>query len=73
MIKEPLLTEAEKSSALWKKLKAHLEERLELNRKKNDGDLTEIQTAKLRGRNSELKHLIDLDNPSPSQQMDAPE
>lgn len=45
-----VLTNIERQSGLWMRLENHIKERLETLRKQNDGDLTEIQTAKLRGR-----------------------
>lgn len=61
------LTEAEKISALWIRLHAHLSEKLEIARKKNDGDLTPDQTAKLRGRISALKEILALSETEPVQ------
>lgn len=66
------LTEAEKQSALWEKLKAHFDERLQSFRKQNDQDLNERQTAEIRGRIKELKYVIDLET-SPSNLTDANE
>lgn len=57
------LTEQELRSALWLKLEAHMRERLASNRKRNDGDLDAAETAKTRGRNLELRHLLAL-NPN---------
>lgn len=61
------LTGSEIHSALWKKIKEHLEERIALNRKKNDGDLTPERTAKVRGRIAEDFYVLGLGQP------DAPE
>lgn len=66
------LTEAEKQSALWSKLKKHFEERLQSSRLKNDQDLSDKETAELRGRIKELKYVIDLET-SPSNLTDADE
>lgn len=60
------LNAAEKNSAVWLKIKAHLEERLEKVRLQNDADLTPDQTAKLRGRIAEIKSFLALENPPPS-------
>lgn len=59
------LTHVEAQSALWLKLKKHLEERLDVLRAKNDGDLDTTETARLRGRIAALKELIALEDPSP--------
>lgn len=62
---EPLLTPTERDSPVWRKIKAHAEQRLESARKANDTNLDERKTAKLRGRIAELKHLATLDQPAP--------
>lgn len=54
------LTHMERESALWKKIEAHLNERIEVCRRKNDGDLNEIETAKLRGALSAFKQMLAL-------------
>lgn len=61
------LTTAETHGALWQKLKDHLEDRLAEHRRKNDGDLDATQTARLRGRIAELKVLLDLATPEPTE------
>lgn len=55
----------EKQSALWRKIEAHLLSRLALMRQRNDGNLDPTETAKVRGRITELKDLIALGEPSP--------
>lgn len=60
-----VLTEIDIESGTWKKIKAHLEKRLQETREKNDGDKNEEATAKLRGRIAELKYLAALDSPAP--------
>lgn len=59
------LNAVEKQSALWRKLEQHLTERLATMRQKNDGNLDPLETAKVRGRITELKDLIALGEPSP--------
>lgn len=54
------LSEVDILSGTWQKLSAHLKERIELNRKKNDSDLDPIATAKLRARIKELQYLLSL-------------
>lgn len=60
-MKEPLLAEHERHSAVWMKLKAHYEKRLALLREQNDADLNDEQTAKKRGRIAEVKDFLALD------------
>jgi len=48
------------TSDTWKALVIRYESRLEDLRRKNDGDLNEIQTAKLRGRINEIRELLAL-------------
>jgi len=57
------LTAGEIQSALWQKLGAYLEERLDRYRLKNDGNLDHDYTAKLRGRIAELKEMLALAEP----------
>ena len=58
---EPVLNQQDRQSATWLRLKRHLEERLQKLRVKNDRDLDERVTARLRGAIEELKHLCSLD------------
>lgn len=55
------LTEQDKSTGLWLRLKAHMEDRLADARKRNDALLSEPETAALRGEIKTLKALIRLD------------
>lgn len=59
-----LLNTAEKQTALWIKIKAHLEARLETCRKQNDGDADAVQTAKMRGRILEIKSFFGAGKPT---------
>ena len=59
------LSDFERHSALWIKINKYLLERVETLRSKNDGDLDQFETARLRGRIAELKGLIALGDPSP--------
>lgn len=59
------LTDADRHSATWKRLSEHLVARLASHRAKNDGDLTELNTAKLRGRIKEVQYLLGLDKTEP--------
>jgi hypothetical protein len=60
-----LIAEHDSKTALWKKIKAHFEEKLELLRRQNDGNLSEAETQKLRGRIAEVKSILALDKPPP--------
>lgn len=57
---EEVLTKLERDSAVWMKIKAHLEKRLAAQRLKNDGDHSMEVTAKTRGRIAELKELLTI-------------
>lgn len=60
----------ERQSALWKKLAGHVAERIETLRRKNDGDLNDTQTARLRGALAELKQLLELGEDLPPVEAD---
>lgn len=60
----------ERDSDVWKRIREHLESRLEAQRRKNDGDLGLEDTAKVRGRIAELKYLLGLDKPAPAQETE---
>ena len=67
-----LIEPHEAQTALWKKVKKHLESRLDIHRRKNDNkSLDAVETALLRGRIAELKILLDLDTPKPTLDVDA--
>jgi hypothetical protein len=60
-----ILTAIDKGSDLWRKLKEHYESRRQEHRVANDnGRLTDLETARLRGRIAELGDLLDLDTPT---------
>lgn len=54
------LTEQDKATSLWVRLRAHMEDRLADARKKNDAVQPEPNTAALRGEIACLKKLIGL-------------
>lgn len=54
------LSKAERNDPLWLKLKADYESRLAQLRASNDKDMSETDTAKLRGRIAELRRIIDM-------------
>ena len=51
------LTEFEAQSALWQKVSAELQAMLDSRRLRNDCDLTEKETARLRGEIALLKQI----------------
>ena len=59
------INEIEAKSATWLKIEAWATERIMAFRKRNDGDLDEIATAKLRGKIAALNELLDLARPNP--------
>lgn len=59
------LTPGEKSHPLWAKLKAYFEEQLKIQRTRNDGNLSEHETAIIRGDIKRLKALIRLGDDRP--------
>lgn len=59
------LSEGEKMHPLWARLKAHLEQRLQTLRVRNDRPQTEFGTATLRGQIKELKAFIALGKDRP--------
>ncbi|PPC86326.1 MAG: hypothetical protein CTY37_06190 [Methylotenera sp.] len=56
---------ADQASAAWQKLKAYYQEKLISYHSQLEGDLTELQTAKLRGRIAEINGFLALENPPP--------
>lgn len=66
---EEVLSDLERKSAVWLKVKAYYEKRLATQRSKNDGDLPAEITAKTRGRIAEIKELLALGEPQ--QKIDA--
>lgn len=61
----PRLSEMERQSALWKKLKAHMQARVERHRASNDTSKSVEKTEKLRGRIAEAKYFLTFDTPAP--------
>ena len=60
------LSEFEASTAIWTKVSEKLTERLHVLRKRNDGDLDAIETARLRGSIATLKEILAYgDKPGP--------
>lgn len=56
------LTNQERDSALWKRLNAHIESRLDMMRKQNDASMLDHETERLRGRIAFAKELQALNN-----------
>lgn len=59
------LAKAYRVSSTWNALKKHLEQRLEVLRTQNDGDLNPEKTAKTRGQIAEVKRILSLDKDLP--------
>lgn len=59
------LTQSERDSPLWRKLMAYWESQLSLLRIQNDGQLPDMETAKLRGQIARLKATMSLDKELP--------
>lgn len=53
-----MLNDIERSSSVWMKLKEHIDSEISILRKRNDGDLDQYETSRLRGRISALKGLL---------------
>lgn len=68
-IKAPVqfaLTSSDRDSPTWTRLKKHLQARLEVLHREIAQDLSETQTAKLRGRIAQINEMLSLDkNPPP--------
>ena len=63
--KKPLLLSAEeRRTPMWFRIMEHMKERLEYLRVQNEGDKSEVQTAKIRGQIAELKAIMALDTPN---------
>jgi hypothetical protein len=56
------LTDQERESPLWKRLRAHYEKRLTSLRSQNDDPSSEHDTARRRGRIHEVKTLLSLND-----------
>ena len=66
---DAFLTKDERASLVWKSLRARFEKKLQDLRKHNDSaNLTEAETARLRGHIQCLKALLALDADPPPQQ-----
>ena len=59
------LTAFERDSALWQKLLTHYTKRLQELREQNDGNLTELQTARLRGNIAFCREFLALNKDLP--------
>ena len=69
LLSDIVLTKDERSSALWQSLKMRFEKKLQDLRKQNDSaNLTEAETARLRGHIQCIKALLALDADPPPRQ-----
>ena len=64
------LLDSDKKSGTWLRLKEHIEDRIDVLRRKNDGDLSEIETARLRGCLVAYKEILMLGEDPPSMEAD---
>lgn len=64
------LLDSDKKSGTWLRLKQHLEEQIDLCRRKNDGDIDQLATASLRGEIRALKRILMLGEDPPSMEAD---
>jgi len=55
------LTDQERISPAWAKIKVHLEERIAKHRASNDKTIGSDETMKLRGQIAELKYLLTIE------------
>lgn len=61
-----IVSHADRQSALWRQLETHCTERLNTLRSKNDSkNLTDLETAYLRGEINQIKAFLALANPGP--------
>lgn len=66
LLEEPFdLSEADKMNPLWLRMEPYLAKRLSKLRAQNDADLDPEETAKLRGKISELKTMLNLAKAKP--------
>lgn len=70
IVQPHLLDSNDRQSPTWRKLKTYMESRLIELRLKNDNDMSEISTAKLRGSLMELKNLLALGDQDPTAEVD---
>lgn len=61
-----ILTPGDKVSGLWRQLTEHWTARIEALRTRLEGDITEAEAAKLRGRIAELRANLALSNEVPA-------
>jgi hypothetical protein len=61
-----VLSEADRQTPCYRKVRALIEGRIVEHRAKNDGDLDATLTARTRGRIAECKALLALVEPSPA-------
>lgn len=59
------LTQVDRDSDLWRRLRAHFEASLGELRKQNDASMSDVDTAALRGRIQQLKTNIALGDEPP--------
>jgi len=60
------LSKHESETELWMKLKAHIEKRMDVLRRQNDGDMSAEETSRLRGKIAFAKEILGLESGSKS-------
>lgn len=61
-----ILTPTDKVSGLWQQLTEHWTDRIEVLRTRLEGDITEADSAKLRGRIAEIRANLAMSNEVPA-------
>lgn len=61
----PLLDQNDRNGGTWTKLKRHLEEKLARLRERNDADLPELKTARIRGHIQAIQQILLLGTDKP--------
>lgn len=62
-----IMSDQERESPLWKRIKSHYEKRLSVLRSRNDGPLGADETLQLRGRIHEVKSFLSIEEARPIQ------
>jgi len=68
-----VLDDVDKGSALWKRISAHLDKTLDNLRIANDKQLSEVETAKIRGMIEQVKEFQAIGEDQRPEQPDAPD
>ena len=63
---KPLLDANDLQTAVWRKIKEHIEAKQAKARSRLENDLDPVETAKVRGELKAHRHLLALGSPSPA-------